>query len=71
LINEHGQQLLDEERVAFGRLHDTTADVTRKGILQQILDQRICVALGERLQSCWKACCDALRATRVYRLPRS
>src|SRR5829696_10281832 len=50
LINEHGQQLLDEERVAFGRLHDTTADVTRKGILQQILDQRICVALGERLQ---------------------
>src|SRR5215211_3365103 len=51
LLEQHAEQLLDEERIALGRSHDQRRDVVRNvGRLEQVRHELARLVLAERLQ---------------------
>ena len=50
-LRDEGEHLLDEQRVSLGRRHDPLAERLGEGSAdEQVVDQRLGVGLGERLE---------------------
>ena len=51
VVDEHREHLLDEERIAFGRLFDPRAGLLGQGrMAEQVLDESVRLGVGERLE---------------------